>query len=295
MPPNLLDGVLAFTEVAERRSFTAAARELGVTPAAVSWTVKQLEARVGAPLLTRTTRSVGLTEAGALFLARARTGVAEIAAGVEAARRLGASPSGLLRLNIPAVGQALLEPVLPGFVEAYPEVTLELFVEDRSADIVAEGFDAGLRLGEMISPDMVAVRLTPPSRFAVVGAPGYFARRGRPERPEELGAHACINFRQSRGALYRWEFEEGEREFEIAVQGPLIVNGSALMLSAAVSGLGLAYTMADTVAPLVDEGLLETCLEGFMPENPGFYLYFPSRAQVMPKLRAFIDFVTART
>lgn len=290
MRSDLLDGVLVFTRVAERRSFTAAANEMGVTPAAVSWTVKQLEARAGVALLTRTTRSVNLTEAGAAFLERARTGVAEIAAGLEAAQTLGARPSGLLRLNIPAIAQVLLEPVVSGFCEAYPEIELELFVEDRSVDIVAEGFDAGIRIGETISPDMVAVRLTPPAPFAVVGAPGYFALRGRPERPEDLAGHACINFREGRGRLYRWEFEDGAREFEMAVKGPLIVNGSTLSMSAAVAGVGLAYTMADTAEPLLRQGLLETCLERFMPENPGFFLYFPNRAQVLPKLRAFIDF-----
>ncbi len=295
MRADLLDGVVAFTRVADKRSFTAAAAELGVTAAAISWTIKQLEGRIGAPLLTRTTRSVGLTEAGALFLEHARAGVAQVAAGFDAAQTLGARPTGLLRLNIPAVAQPVLEPVLAGFATAYPDIELELAIEDRFIDIVAEGYDAGIRVGEMVAQDMVAVRLTKPSMFTVVGSPSYFAKRGKPQEPEALAGHACINFRQSGGNLYRWQFAERLRggrlrAFEIAVPGPLIVNGVGLSLSAAVSGVGLTYTIAANVEPLVKQGLLEPCLESFMPEHPGFFIYFPSRAQVLPKLRAFLDF-----
>jgi DNA-binding transcriptional LysR family regulator len=295
MRADLLDGIVAFTRVAEKRSFTAAALELGVTAAAVSWTIKQLEERVGAPLLTRTTRSVGLTEAGALFLEHARAGVAQVAAGFDAAQTLGTRPTGLLRLNLPSVAQPVLEPVLPGFTAAYPDIELELAIDDRFIDIVAEGYDAGIRLGEMIAQDMVAVRLTKPSTLIVVGSPAYFADRGKPQRPEDLAEHACIKIRQTSGNVYRWQFEErlagGKlREFELAVPGPLIVNGTALSLSAAVSGVGLAYNIASNVEPLVGQGLLEPCLHRFMPKTPGFFIYFPSRAQVLPKLRAFLDF-----
>jgi DNA-binding transcriptional LysR family regulator len=295
MRRDLFDGVTAFLAVAQRRSFTAAARELGVTPAAISWTIKQLEARTGAPLFARTTRDVALTEAGRAFLEHAASGVQAVSAGLEAVQALSGRPSGRLRLNIPAVAQALLEPLMPEFCNAYPEIELELFVEDRLANIVEDGFDAGIRIGEMIAADMVAVRLSSPARFAVAGSPAYFERNGRPERPEDLARFSCVNFRQTaRGGLYRWEFEEGAREWEVAVEGPLIVNGSTLMLSACVAGVGLAYTMTDVVEPLVVAGLLETCLDRFMPENPGFFLYFPSRDQVAPKLRAFIDFAVAR-
>jgi DNA-binding transcriptional LysR family regulator len=295
MRADLLDGVLAFTRVAEKRSFTEAARELGVTTAAVSWTVKQLEARVGAPLLTRTTRSVGMTEAGALFLEHARAGVAQVAAGFQVAQTFGARPTGLLRLNLPTVALPLLEPILAGFSAAYPDIELELAIEDRFIDIVAEGYDAGIRIGEMIAQDMVAVRLTKPSVLTVVGSPKYFAERGKPEHPEQLMKHACINIRQTSGGIYRWALEEKlpsrrSREFEIAVKGPLIVNAPALALSAAISGVGLTYTVAANVAPLVEQGLLQPCLEPFMPTMPGFFIYFPSQAQMLPKLRAFLDF-----
>jgi DNA-binding transcriptional LysR family regulator len=295
MRVDLLDGVLAFTRVAEKRSFTEAARELGVTTAAVSWTVKQLEARVGAPLLTRTTRSVGMTEAGALFLEHARAGVAQVAAGFQVAQSFGARPTGLLRLNLPTVAQPLLEPILADFSAAYPDIELELAIEDRFIDIVAGGYDAGIRIGEMIAQDMVAVRLTKPSALTVVGSPSYFARRGKPEHPEQLMEHACINIRQTSGGIYRWAFEEEfengkSREFEIAAKGPLIVNAPALALSAAISGVGLTYTVAASIEPLVEQGVLQPCLEPYMPTMPGFFIYFPSQAQVLPKLRAFLDF-----
>lgn len=295
MKRDLLDGLVAFLEVAKRKSFTAAGAELGVSAQAVSQTIRDLEARVGVPLFTRTTRSVGLTEAGERLLAGAAPGAVAIEAAMEAARTLGAEPSGLLRVNLPNIAAiTIVEPLIAGFCAAYPKVELELFVDDRFTNIVDEGFDAGVRLGEAVDVDMVGVRLSPDERFVVVGAPSYFAARGRPGRPEDLRDHACINFRQTtRGGLYRWEFEEGDREFAIGVSGPLIVNGSTLAIAAAVQGVGLTYTLESLVAPLVAQGLLETTLEPFWPRSPGFFLYYPSRAQVMPKLRAFIDHLRA--
>jgi DNA-binding transcriptional LysR family regulator len=299
MKGDLFDGVLAFTRVAERQSFTAAAAELGVTTAAISWTIKQLEARAGVPLLARTTRSVGLTEAGEVFLEQVRSGVESVEAGFKAAQRLGGRPRGLLRINLPKVAETLLEPMLPQFTAAYPDIELELVVEDRFIDIVAERYDAGIRIGESIAKDMIAVRLTQPSPLTVVGSPAYFAGHGKPERPEQLSEHACINIRQSSGALYRWVFEERlkdakPREFEMAVRGPLIVNSAAMTLSAAVSGIGLTYTVAANIRQLVARGLLEPCLEAFMPTMPGFFIYYPSRAQALPKLRAFLNFWAAQ-
>jgi len=295
MRADLLDGILIFTRVAEKRSFTATASELGVTPAAISWTIKRLEERVGARLLARTTRSVNLTQAGELFLEQARAGVALVEAGFEAARRPGSSPQGLLRINLPVVAQASMEPMLYGFTTAYPDIELELVVEDRFIDIVAEGYDAGIRIGETIEQDMVAVRLTPPSPLTVVGSPDYFAKHGRPQHPEQLADHACINIRQTGGNLYRWAFEERTeggkaRTFEIAVKGQLIVNGAIMGTSAAIASVGLTYTVAANVNDLVAAGRLEPCLVTFMPTMPGFFIYFPSRMQMMPKLRAFLDF-----
>ncbi|WP_234782291.1 LysR family transcriptional regulator [Sinorhizobium americanum] len=295
MRADLLDGIVVFTRVAERRSFTAAALELGVTPAAISWTVKQLEARVGAPLFTRTTRSVGLTQAGQLFLEQATAGIAYVEAAYEAAQRLSDNPRGLLRLSVPYVAQTLIEPMLKGFTDAYPDIELELVFEDRFVDVAGEGYDAGIRVGEMIAQDMVAVRLTQASPRVVVGSPAYFADRGKPLRPEELEHHACINIRLAGGAVYRWDFvehskENGTRSFVMDVEGRLTVNGPATSLSAAQAGVGLAYNIEVVVEPLIREGLLEKCLEAFMPISPGFFIYFPDRKQALPKLRAFIDY-----
>ncbi|WP_037488846.1 LysR family transcriptional regulator [Sphingomonas phyllosphaerae] len=297
MRADLFDGVLVFTRVAERRSFTAAAKELGITPAAVSWSIKSLEKRVGAPLLTRTTRSVGLTEAGEMFLEQARVGVTHVQAAVEAVQRIGATPRGLLRLSVPYVAHTALVPLLKGFGDAFPEIELELTFEDRFVDVVAEGYDAGIRIGEMIAQEMIAVRLTPPSLKVVVGSPAYFAERGRPERPEALQHHSCIRARLMDGSLHRWGFVEDDAEeqrtFSIAVDGPLIVNGPAMCVSAALSGVGLTYITGDAVRPLIGEGRLATCLEPFLPESPGLFIFFPNREHVLPKLRAFINFCTS--
>jgi DNA-binding transcriptional LysR family regulator len=234
---------------------------------------------VGAPLFTRTTRSVGLTEAGQVFLEQASAGVAYVEAAYEAAQRLSNNPRGLLRLSVPYVAQTLFEPMLKGFTDAYPDIELELVFEDRFVDVAGEGYDAGIRIGEMIAQDMVAVRLTPASPRVVVGSPAYFAERGKPLRPEELERHSCINIRLAGGAVYRWDFVEhteeiGTRSFVMDVAGGLTVNGPATSLSAAQAGVGLAYNIAGVVEPLIRQGLLETCLETFMPTSPGFFIYF---------------------
>lgn len=290
-----LDGLVALLTVAEKRSFTAAAAVLGVTPSAVSQSVRALEQRAGVALLARTTRDVAPTEAGRRFLERARPAVDDILDAFREAASLGDKPSGLLRLNVPRVAlPCLIEPVLADFCASYPEVQVEIHVDDRLANIVAEGFDAGIRIGELVEADMVAVPLSAPFKLAVVGSPDHFARHGRPQRPEDLKRHACINFRQSDSSLYHWEFEEDGREFALAVDGPVIANEADVMISAAVMGLGLAYMLDPVAEPLCRRGLLERVLEPFCPQTPGFFLYFPSRHQVLPKLRAFIDFARTR-
>ncbi|MFK3781565.1 LysR family transcriptional regulator [Agrobacterium sp. NPDC089420] len=295
MRMDALDGIIVFARVAERRSFTAAALELGVTPASISWTIKQLEARVGAPLLARTTRSVGLTEAGRLFLEQVTTGITYVEAAFDAAQSLSHKPRGLLRLSVPFVAQTLIEPMLKGFADTYPDIELELVFEDRFVDIVGEGYDAGIRVGEMIAQDMVAVRLTQASPRMVVGSPAYFVEHGKPQRPEQLEHHACINIRLAGGAVYRWDFVEptGERDtrpFSMDVKGPITVNEPGISLAAAQAGIGLAYNIGVVVEPLIRQGLLEACLEAFMPSSPGFFIFFPSRRQMLPKLRAFVDY-----
>ncbi|NTX66130.1 LysR family transcriptional regulator [Myxococcus sp. CA051A] len=291
MKKDQLDGVMTLLSVARLRSFRAAATELGISPSAVSQIVRALEARAGVALLTRTTRSVGLTEAGRSFLERATPAVDELLAAFDSARSLGGKASGLLRLNIPrAVIPHVIEPILAGFCAAHPDVRIEIHAADHLSRIVDEGFDAGVRLGEFVEADMVTVRLTPPFGFAVFGAPAYFERHGRPRKPEDLRAHTCINYRSGDGSLYRWQFQRKGQPLEIAVQGTVIVNDSALNLNAAVKGLGLAYAAQPLAAEHLRAGRLERVLASFCPDTPGLFLYFPSRLQAMPKLRAFIDY-----
>ncbi|WP_318375969.1 LysR family transcriptional regulator [Enterobacter sp.] len=295
MKADFLDGISVFMRVVERRSFSGAAREIGVTPAAVSWTIKRLEERAGTPLLSRTTRSVGLTEAGALFFEHARSGMAHFESAFETAQRLGSRPSGLLRLTAPYVAQSLIEPFLPRFTAAHPDIELELAFEDRFVDLSAEGYDGGIRHGEMIAQDMIAVRLSPPSHFAVVGSPAYFNLYGIPERPEDLVTHNCIRFRQTGGNIFRWPFREdvhggGIRRFDIAVKGSLIVNDPALSVRLAAAGAGLCYDTLENVCGLIESGKLIRCLENYMIDGAGFFLYFPRTSMISPKMRAFINF-----
>jgi DNA-binding transcriptional LysR family regulator len=290
-----LDGVEAFLSVAQHRSFRRAAAELGVTPSAISQAVRALEARVGAALFIRTTRSVGLTEAGEQFLSRARPAFEELVAASEVARELGQRPVGLLRLTVPrAVVPILLEPLVASFCQAYPEVEVEIAASEELVDLAAKTFDAGIRLGQFIDADMVAVRLTPPFRFIIVGSPAYFARSPRPERPDDLREHACLRLRRSNGALASWSLNDSGRAIEIAVSGPLIANDFPTVLGAAVQGVGLAQVPVPIAAEPLTAGKLVQVLEPFAPMSPGVFLYYPGRRQVMPKLRAFIDHVKSR-
>jgi DNA-binding transcriptional LysR family regulator len=291
-----LDGVEAFLSVARHRNFRKAAAELGVTPSAMSQAVRALEARAGAALFIRTTRSVGLTEAGERFLSRAKPAFEELVAASDAARNLGQRPAGLLRLTVPrGVVPVLLEPLIASFCQAYPEIQVEIAASEELIDLAAEGFDAGIRMGQFISADMVAVPLTPPLRLAIVGSPGYLARKGRPTRPDDLRQHACLRMRRSSGALAHWSFDDNGRPIEVAVSGPFIANDIPTMLGAAVEGLGLAQVPEPTTAGLVKAGKLVRVLEPFAPMTPGVFLYYPDRRQVLPKLRAFIDHVKIRS
>lgn len=291
-----LSGLSAFVAVAELGSFTAAAARLGVTPSAVSQAVAALEQRLGVRLLQRTTRSVGLTEAGASFVARVRPALAEVHAALEALSEQRERPAGTLRLTVPRVARALVvEPMLGEFLAAYPEIVLDLSLSDGLNDIVAEGFDAGVRLGETLDEQMVAVRISRDERSAVVAAPSYLRARGAPQHPRELHAHSCINYRLvTRGTMYRWEFTDGEEELELSVEGRVIVDDAALLLSAARQGLGLAYVLESAAAAELAAGRLVRVLEAFCPPFPGFFLYYPSRAHLAPKLRALVEFLKGR-
>ena len=291
-----LDGVEAFLSVAQHRSFSRAAAELGVTPSAISQVVRALEARIGAVLFMRTTRSVGLTEAGTRFLSRAKPAFEELVAASEVARELGQRPAGLLRLTVPrAVVSILLEPLIASFCRAYPAVEVEIAASEELIDIAAEGFDAGIRLGQFIAADMVAVRLTPPLPLVVVGSPDYLRRRKRPERIDDLRQHACLRMRRTNGSIAPWSFLNGNKTVEAIVSGPLVANDFPTMLGAAVEGMGLAQVPEPIAAAPVKAGKLVHVLEPFAPTTPGVFLYYPGHRQIMPKLRAFIDHVRSRS
>ncbi|MGK3982390.1 LysR family transcriptional regulator [Sorangium sp. So ce136] len=284
------EGLTVFLTVARRRSFRAAAAELGVTAGAVSQSIQALERRVGLPLFARTTRRVGLTEAGEKLLERLAPAASEIGAALEALGELRERPAGLLRLTVPRMAVPfVIEPVLPHFRRAHPGVDVEISVDNTFVDLAETGFDAGVRIGEALSKDMIAVRLTADLRWVVVGAPAYFAAHGRPEVPEDLLAHACIRYRFQSAALYRWEFARDGREIAVDAPGAITVNDGELALSLAREGLGLAYTADTVVAEDLARGTLATALDAYAPAGPGLFLYFPARAQTQAKLRAFID------
>jgi DNA-binding transcriptional LysR family regulator len=290
-----LDGVEAFLSVSHHRSFRKAAAALGVTPSAISQAIRALEARVGATLFIRTTRSVGLSEAGERFHARAKPAFEELVAASEVARDLGQRPAGLLRLTVPrAVVPILLEPLIVSFCQAYPEVELEIAASPNLVNIAAEGFDAGIRLGQFIEADMIAVRLAPSFPLTVVGSPDYLRRRQRPERIDDLRRHACLRMRRSNGSITPWSFVNGNEAVEVIVSGPLIANDMPTILGAAVEGLGLAQVPEPVAAGAVKAGKLLCVLEPLAPMAPGVFLYYPGHRQMMPKLRAFIDHVKSR-
>ena len=291
-----LDGLEAFLSVARRRNFRRAAAELGVTPSAISQAVRSLEARLGAALFTRTTRSVGLTEAGERFLSRAKPAFEEIVAASEVARGLGRRPTGLLRLSVPrAVVPLILEPVIASFCRTYPEVEVEIAASAELVDLAAEGFDAGIRLGQFIAADMVAVRLSPPFPYVVVGSPDYLSGRKRPERIDDLRGHACLRMRRTDGSIAPWPFVDGNRTVEAIVSGPLIAHDYSTLLGAAIQGVGLAHAPGPLAKAPIADGRLQALLTPFAVTTPGVFLYYPDRRQVLPKLRAFIEHVRRHT
>lgn len=289
----MFTGLSEFLAVADHASFRAAAAELGVTPGAVSQAIRSLETRLGLPLFQRTTRSVALTEVGADLLARLRPASAEIGDALEALVQLRQRPIGSLRLSVPRIALDLvIIPVLPEFRRAYPDVKVEIAVDDASVDLTTGGFDAGIRIGEFIERDMVAVRITPDFRWSVLGTPSYFAARGRPRVPKDLTGHECIRYRfPTAQAVYRWQFRRKGREFSLDPPGSVIVNDHITMIELAKKSVGLVYTANLVAARERESGELEAVLESHLPTKPGLFLYFPARSQNQPKLRAFIDMV----
>src|SRR5579862_4261963 len=287
-----LDGVEAFLSVARHRNFRKAAAELGVTPSAISQAVRALEARLGAALFIRTTRSVGLTEAGERFISRAKPAFEELVAASEAARDLGRRPAGLLRLTVPrAVVPLVLEPVIGSFCQAYPDIELEIAASDETVDLAAGGFDAGIRLGQFIAPDMVVVRLTRPFPLVVVGSPDYLRRHKRPARIDDLRGHACLRLRRSNGSIAPWPFVDGNKAIEAIVSGPLVAHDYPTLIGAAIQGLGLAQVPAPIAEAPIADGRLQAVLTRCAATTPGVFLYYPGKRQVLPKLGAFIEHV----
>jgi DNA-binding transcriptional LysR family regulator len=281
----------AFLTVAEERSFTRAAAKLGTSQSTLSYTIRRLETRLGVRLLTRTTRSVAPTEAGERLLRTLSPALEDIGAELASLSALREKPAGTIRITTgehPA--EAILWPAFAKLLPNYPDIKVELTVDYGLVDIVAERYDAGVRLGEQVAKDMIAVRIGPDMRMAVVGAPSYFARRPQPRTPQDLTAHDCINIRlPTYGGVYAWEFEKRWRELKVRVEGQLVFNNVALRLNAALAGFGLAYLPEDQVQTHLADGRLVRVLDDWCPPFSGYHLYYPSRRQPTPAFALLVD------
>lgn len=291
MPRHDVNDLIAFLAVARERSFTRAAARLGVSQSALSHTMRALEERLGVRLLTRTTRSVAPTEAGERLLQGIGPRFEEIEAELTALNALREKPAGTIRINAGEhAAETILWPALEKFLPRYPDIRVELTVDNGLANIVAERFDAGVRLGEQLAKDMIAVRIAPDFRMVVVGAPSYFKRRDRPKRPQDLTQHVCINIRlPTHGGMYVWEFVERGRPIKVRVDGQLVFNSAALRIKAALAGLGLAYVAEDQVQVQLSKGQLVQVLDDWCAPFPGYHLYYPSRRQSSPAFALLVD------
>ena len=281
----------AFVVIAEERSFTRAAAKLGTSQSALSFTVRRLEERLGVRLLSRTTRSVAPTEADERLLRTLGPALDKIGGELAALSELREKPAGTIRITAGEhAAQAVLWPALATLLPHYPDIKVELITDYGLTDIVAERYDAGVRLGEQVARDMIAVRVGPDFRWAVVGAPSYFAKRTRPKRPQDLTAHDCINLRlPTYGGLFAWEFEKRGRELKVRVEGQLVFSNLALRLNAALAGLGLAYLPEDQVQTHLAAGRLIRVLDDWCAPFPGYHLYYPSRRQSTPAFALLVD------
>jgi DNA-binding transcriptional LysR family regulator len=275
--------------VAKRKGFAAAASQLGMTPSNVSHAVRLVEDRLGTPLFARSTRSVALTEAGQALLSALAPAMDDMGRAWENLSSRKGKPSGLLRINIPRVAQPALEPSIAEMARRYPDVTVELYTDDGLSDVVGEGFDAGIRSGDIIAGDMVSVRLTPPFRTMIAASPDYVARKGRPKTIADLEQHDLIGYRLiSAKSLWRWEFRDKGRAVEFETKGPVIVNDTLHASALAIAGVGITYAWEPAVREPLAAGRLIELLPRFATQKPGLFLYFPRRASMAPKLRAFI-------
>jgi DNA-binding transcriptional LysR family regulator len=291
MPSDNLNDLRAFLAVARERSFTRAAARLGVSQSALSHTIRALEERLGLRLLTRTTRSVSPTEAGERLLQNLGPRFAEIEAELAALTELREKPAGTIRITATEyAADTILWPKLAKVLPEYPDIKVEIIIEQGLTDIVTERYDAGVRLGEQVAKDMIAVRVGPDMRMAVVGAPSYFAKRSPLRKPQELISHNCINLRvPTRGGLYAWEFEKGNRQLKVRVEGQLVFNGTTQMLNAALAGFGLTYVPEDLAQPHLAKGRLKRVLAHWCPPFSGYHLYYPSRRQLTPAFALIVE------
>ena len=286
----------AFAVVAEERSFTRASVRLGVSPSALSHTMRRLEQRLGMQLLARSTRSVSTTQAGERLLARLNPAISEISIAIEELREISGRPSGHIRISAPGeAARRIIAPALPRFVEAYPGITVEVLIEQAFTNIVERRLDAGIRLGESLEKDVVAVPVSGPLRMAVIASLAYVKRHGTPRTPRELRSHRCINLRlPAAGTIYKWEFERGAEKMEVAVDGPLIFDAGGMIVDAALAGLGIGYVLEDRAREHFKAGTLVRLLQDWCPPFPGFHLYYPGRRQLSPALGAFIEAIRVR-
>jgi DNA-binding transcriptional LysR family regulator len=297
---NLLSGtdfgqLRTFVLVANARSFSRTAESLGVSASALSQTIRGLEERLGVRLLNRTTRSVSMTEAGEALLQRISPAIEELAAAMDQAQQYREKLAGVVRIHsFRTAADLFLKPVLRSFNEAFPDVVLDVTLSDEVVDIVARGYDAAIRIGEVIERDMVAVRLGPDLRQIAVASPDYLARHGVPESPRELTTHRCLGWRWEGHELpYKWEFNRDGKWFEVEVKGPLICSSKEFCVKAAVEGLGIAFATEELVAPYVEQGRLVSLFESWSAPFPGYYLCYPAQRQMAPALRAFINALRA--
>lgn len=287
------DGLIEFMAVADTGGFSAAAARLGVSTSAISLAVRNLERRQGLVLFHRTTRSVRLTDVGAQYLARVQPAVESLSAAASELGKEAAHPCGWLRINASRAGYMIaLQPVIKGFLARYPDVRVEVCIENALVDIVGQGFDAGIRFGGQVAKDMIGVQVGPPISAFIVGSPDYFVRHGVPRHPHELVHHDCVGFRlASAGTVERWQFAKDDEAFDMAVDGRYVINDSAALVQAALDGVGLVYMISGYIERFVAEGRLARVLADWSPALPALTLYYADRRRVPAKLRVFIDYL----